>query len=142
MLNKITQSLSSQNCRITPARERIIKYFLEADRPLSVIHILDLFKVDKVKIHKATVYREIEFLQNHDVIHVLNLGQSMLSYELNNLEHHHHFVCEKCGHTIDIISKEVEKSLRVFEKYLTNNEKVKVNSHFLKILGICSKCKK
>jgi Fur family ferric uptake transcriptional regulator len=137
----IIQSFRDQNFRITPARKKMLTYFSEAECPLSAIQILDLFKTDKIKIHKATVYREIEFFLTHDVIHALNLGQSTLSYELNNLEHHHHFVCEKCGHTIDIFPKEVEEALCEFEKKLAKKEKIKVCSHSLKIFGLCPKCK-
>lgn len=141
MHNKIIQFLSEQKHRITPARKRIIGYFSESDFPLSAIQVLEKFNADKIKIHKATIYREIEFLLTHDVIHALNLGQSTLSYELNNLEHHHHFVCEKCGHTIDIIPEEVEEALCKFEKKLVKKEKVKTSKHSLKIFGLCPKCK-
>ena len=142
MKNKIIKSLSEQDYRITPAREKIIEYFSSHEHPISAVQILELFKKDKIKVHKATVYREIEFLLSHDVIHPLNLGQGALCYELNTVRHHHHFVCEKCGKTIDITPDEVEVALKKFETHLVQKEKVKVNYHSLKIFGACCKCKK
>ena len=118
------------------------EYFSSHEHPISAVQILELFKKDKIKVHKATVYREIEFLLSHDVIHPLNLGQGALCYELNTVRHHHHFVCEKCGKTIDITPDEVEVALKKFETHLVQKEKVKVNYHSLKIFGACCKCKK
>ncbi|MCD4679392.1 MAG: transcriptional repressor [Bacteroidales bacterium] len=142
MKNKIIKTLSNQDFRITPVREKMVEYFSNIKQPLTAIQILELFRVDKVKVHKATVYREIDFLLSHDVIHSLNLRKDAVSYELNSLSHHHHFVCEKCGDTIDIIPEKVETALRKFETNLIKKEKVKVNYHSLKIFGFCNRCKK
>lgn len=141
MRNKILNSLKSQDFRITLARKKMVDFFCEAKQPLTATQLVVLFKKEKFKVHRATIYREIEFLVEHDVLHSLNLGQEASSYELNT-PHHHHFVCTNCGNTIDITPHKVEEELKKFQRSLAKKEKVHINQHSLKIFGLCAKCKK
>lgn len=142
MKNKIIQELSEQGFRITIVRKKIIEFFVDAKQPLTACQIIELFKKEKIKVHRATIYREIEFFLNHDILHSLNLGQDASSYELNELHHHHYFVCKKCGSVIEIIPDKVEEALEKYEEYFKRKEKVQVDSHSLKIFGLCAGCKK
>ncbi|MBU1557338.1 transcriptional repressor [Patescibacteria group bacterium] len=142
MKSKTINFLKAQGHRITPVRERIIEIFINAEYPLNAKQILDLFKRDKIKVHRATVYREIEFFLSNELIHPVYLGQESISYEINKQEHHHHFVCEKCGKVIDVNPIGVEKELEKFENLFRKEQGIKIKRHALKFFGFCKKCQK
>lgn len=93
------------------------------------------YLVEKLKVNKTTVYRQIEKLLNDNLIIEVELGDGKKRYELKNLDHHHHLVCKKCGRLEDIRLNE-----KVILNEVSKKSKFKVENHSLEFFGICVNC--
>ena len=82
-----------------------------------------------------TVYRNLKFLAEHDLIDILGTTPERLRFDTNILRHHH-FVCVRCGSIKDFNSKQLSnltapREAKQFGKSLSVQLEVK---------GICAKC--
>jgi Fe2+ or Zn2+ uptake regulation protein len=92
--------------------------------------------IEKLKVNKTTVYRQIDKLINENKITEVELGDGKKRYELKSLDHHHHLVCKKCGKLEDIELNENDLLKEVAKR--TN---FVVDSHSLEFFGHCYNCK-
>lgn len=92
--------------------------------------------VEKLKVNKTTVYRQIEKLVNNGVILEVEFGDGKKRYELRSLDHHHHLICNKCGKLEDI---ELDEQIVLNE--VAKKSDFKVESHSLEFFGLCVDCK-
>ena len=88
--------------RTTKQLTAILEVFRQAGRPLSPAEILQLASKFVTSLNLATVYRNVNaMVQNKKIVQVDVLGQAP-RYELANLSHHHHFLCEECDRLYDV----------------------------------------
>ncbi len=88
--------------RQTPQREAIRSLFTQEGDPLSPQEILDQASELVPKLGIATVYRTIRALEELGEIIPVELPGEPARYELAGKDHHHHFICERCGRAFDI----------------------------------------
>lgn len=91
--------------------------------------------VNKLKVNKTTVYRQIEKMLQKNLLIEVELGDGKKRYELKSLGHHHHLVCKKCGNIDDIYLDE-----KFLIKKVNRLTKFKIESHNLEFFGRCVKC--
>lgn len=91
--------------------------------------------VDKLKVNKTTVYRQIEKLIISDEIIEVQFGDGKKRYEIKGLNHHHHLICNKCGKLEDISLDE-----NVILKEVAKKSKFNVQRHNLEFFGLCMDC--
>jgi Fur family transcriptional regulator, ferric uptake regulator len=86
-----------------------------------------------------TVYRILEGLANCGILLTAPSEDRQLRYficrEIEG-EHHHHFICLKCGRVEEVNLCLMEK----VEKYVHRHLKATVLNHLLQIEGHCAKC--
>lgn len=137
-LDQIEETLREKGYRITNQRKAILKVFLrQRDNFLSAHQIYEaVLKIDP-GVNFSTVYRNIEILEQGNIIHKIYTDEGHSSYKLNEEEkHHHHFICKHCGKTevIDFCPlQEMEEKLK--EKDFFHME------HNFEIFGYCKQCK-
>lgn len=137
-LDQIEETLREKGYRITNQRKAILKVFLcQRDNFLSAQQIYEaVLKIDP-GVNFSTVYRNIEILEQGNIIHKIYTDEGHSSYKLNEEEkHHHHFICKHCGKTevIDFCPlQEMEEKLK--EKDFFPME------HNFEIFGYCKQCK-
>jgi Fur family ferric uptake transcriptional regulator len=124
--------LRKNNLKATPARLNILDVFEHAKRPLSVSEISDKLESSD----KATVYRNIDSLQNLGIIKQIRFQDRQAYYEINNT-HHHHVICKKCGKIRDIESCKIILSGK---NTLINSDFTEITDHSLEFYGICNAC--
>ncbi len=85
----------------------------------------------------TTVYRALDSLVEKGYVQAVDLGDGEKRYEVVAPgEHHHHLVCEECGHSGHLdqcVVEEIEGTLRSKYGFI-------VKSHVLEIFGVCSNC--
>lgn len=91
--------------------------------------------VNRMKVNKTTVYRQIEKMLQKNLLTEVELGDGKKRYELKSLGHHHHLICKKCGKIDDIYLDEEFLIKKV--KSLTE---FKIEHHNLEFFGRCVKC--
>lgn len=138
MPEKILITLRKRNVRLTACRAALIELFTKFSKPLSAQELLVLLtKKYQLAVNKTTVYRELDFLLAQNIISTINLGDRQKRYELRDLPHHHHLVCNVCKKIEDI---QVEPALEQIERRLAKNNKFTVLQHSLEFFGLCHAC--
>ncbi len=93
------------------------------------------YLIEKLKVNKTTVYRQIDKLLQENKIIEVELGDGKKRYELKDLKHHHHLVCKKCGNIDDI---EIDEKMILGS--LSKKTSFKIESHSLEFFGTCVNC--
>jgi Fur family ferric uptake transcriptional regulator len=127
------RQLKTGGLKITSARLMLLDILKHAKKPLSVKELTkNLGGVDLV-----TLYRNIEALENLELVKKINLKDRQAYYELaDDGRHHHHLICTNCGKLEDIEIPEIKLS----KTFLKNRGFSKVTEHSLEFFGLCSKC--
>lgn len=131
---QLIQSLQERGYRVTQVRSTMIEIFVKHHAPLSAEELLKLIP----DTHKTTVYRELAFLEEQNLVKKIEFGDGIRRYELTELEHHHHLVCVSCKKVTDI---HLEGDLDAEEKKISRKTGFKILNHSLEFFGMCPKCK-
>ena len=119
--------------RMTEQRRAIMATFRRGRRPLSPGEVLTLAAKDVRSLNLTTVYRTLKaMVESGDIVAVAVVGKST-RYELSGLDHHHHFLCEKCDRLFD-----VPGCPGTFRKLAPRG--FKVTGHELMLTGRCKAC--
>jgi Fur family zinc uptake transcriptional regulator/Fur family ferric uptake transcriptional regulator len=131
--------IKEKGCRMTTQRKAILEILIKhQDKLETVDDILKICQVDYPEINATTIYRNLELLDQHDLIYKMNIDRHTTGYKLKCMDHHHHhMICLKCGvmEAIDYcpISPELLK--------LSEEKGFSVTEHNLELYGYCKKCK-
>ncbi len=93
------------------------------------------FLIEKLKVNKTTVYRQVDKLIRDNKITEVELGDGKKRYELKDLRHHHHLVCNDCGKIED-----VELDEKIILKELSKKSDFKIERHSFEFFGLCVNC--
>lgn len=131
--------LKEKNCRITKQRRLILMILIEHQSiVLSADEILAEASQSDPTINLTTVYRNLELLQELDLLYFLNRDSKITSYKLKcHAHHHHHLTCTQCGKMIPIdycpISEELLET--------ASKEGYQITGHTLELFGLCHECR-
>jgi len=119
--------------RMTEQRRAILAAFKHGERPLSPDELHSLANQHVRKINLTTIYRNLKaMLEQGEIVAVAMLGKST-RYELSGLDHHHHFLCDKCDRVFDIPGCPGSMQSHAPEGFA-------VHSHELMLIGCCRSC--
>ena len=138
-LSEIFNRWRDKGIRITPVREVLVNIFMSANKPLSVSDIVLMINKLGLNPNKTTIYREIVFLTEQEVITEVNLSSRKCFYEIKKY-HHHHLVCKDCDVVYEVKSDEVESAIRKIQEILKNKNSFNNIEHSLEFYGVCSDC--
>lgn len=138
-MKSVVDDLKSQGHKITKTRVYLLELLKAISSPVSVDEILKQFSEKGLKPNKTTIYREIEFLKQKDLVREIDLGERKSRYELQQGKHHHHVVCIECKgiEDVDLLNDLAEEENRIAKR-----KKFKIINHRLEFFGICSSCQK
>lgn len=131
--------LKKKGYRRTPIRRALLAAFVENKAPLSALQLQGLLKKKYPRVHKTTVYRELEVFAKEKIVRELQLVDAVRRYEVMPVNHHHHLVCLACGNVEDM---ELRKDLDRVEKRIMRSKKFNVVRHSLEFYGVCNGCRK
>ena len=133
----IIKKLREKGRRYSRTRKVILDLLIKSLEPLSSPDMQVKFFKRGIDVNKTTIYRELSFLKEQNIIRELQFGDNMKRYEIMPDDHHHHIVCVNCEKIEDV---ELKKDLDKEEKAITQNKKFKIINHSLAFFGICGKC--
>jgi Fe2+ or Zn2+ uptake regulation protein len=135
-LDILLQKIKKVGGRITKTRTAVLGLLLSASKPLSASELLICLKEQRVIVDRTTIYRELNFLINHNLLKEVRLIGEPSLFELQ-LEHCHHLVCLKC-HAVKKIT--ICNHLESQEQQIMKKEKFKISDHSLEFYGLCHLC--
>jgi Fur family ferric uptake transcriptional regulator len=87
---------------------------------------------------RATVYRVLEQLERLELVHRVDVGREISSFERAGpgTEHHHHIVCQNCGR----INPFEDKGLERVVKRVSKESSFAISEHEIVLRGMCPSC--
>jgi Fur family ferric uptake transcriptional regulator len=135
--SRISATLKEKGHRFARIRKAILDLLVKSSDPLSSPDIQRLLSKRKIDANKTTVYRQLAFLKEQNLVRELQFGDNAKRYEIMPENHHHHIVCTNCDKIEDV---ELARDLDTEEKSIAENKNFKVINHSLEFYGICGKC--
>lgn len=112
---QVIELLGSERCALTA---------LEIDRRLETVG-------------RATVYRTLEQLEGLRLAQRVDIGGDAAGYErVDPDQHHHHLVCEDCGHLTPFASEELERAIEA----AGHRSGFALAAHDVVLRGTCADC--
>lgn len=137
VLAKAEQICAERGVRLTPQRQTVLELLLAADQPLTAYAILDQLRESGPKPAPPMVYRALDFLMQHGLIHKLESIHAYLGCKHPDHPHESQFlVCSECGDVREIERREVAASLRSAEEATG----FKTERAVVELLGTCAQC--
>lgn len=115
-LERIAQArviVEGANERFTPLRAHVLELIIDAGKAVKAYDLLDRLRPDVGSPKPPTVYRALEFLSRHGLIHRVEALNAFIACDHNHLQDHAHdhgdgshrhlaefFICEKC-HSVE-----------------------------------------
>lgn len=141
MSHDIIQIWRDRGVRITKLRQAMVEVLTKTMRPVSVAQIIETLGKKRVTANKTSIYRELQFLQEQDLVRAVHISPKEISYEWDG-EHHHHLVCRNCETVEELeLGEKLETAIDAFEKKLSGRLKFAGISHTLEFFGLCRKCR-
>jgi Fur family transcriptional regulator, ferric uptake regulator len=124
------------------ARDTVIQLLSRQDCALTALEIEDTLRRGRRgqrPVARASIYRVLELLSDHDLVNRLELGDGIARYEPAHPagEHHHHLLCGKCGQLVPFHDPALERSI----DRLSNRLGFDTTDHEVTLRGNCPDCR-
>jgi Fur family transcriptional regulator, ferric uptake regulator len=134
-LTDLLDAVRGQGARLTTARRALLAAMVQGDGHLSADDLAAAVQAEHPDIHRSTVYRTLDALEQIGVIDHVHLGHGRAVYHLVD-DPHQHLVCEQCGVVIEVPDS-------VFDALagdLATGYGFVLRPHHFAALGRCAKC--
>lgn len=136
--------LSERHYKMTPQRKEILQIFVDSNEGshLSAEEVYELLKQKDFDFGLATVYRNLELLNELGILTKVEFGDGRTRYELSaanpQLHQHHHLICLNCKKIIEF----EDDLLDDLENLISKKSGFEIVNHEVKFFGYCSDCRK
>jgi Fur family ferric uptake transcriptional regulator len=128
--------LRQQGHRLTPQRLQVLQVIKAQSNHLTAEEIHAAIVPYQPYRDIATVYRSLQWLQSVGLVAPISID-GKLYYEYHPLgDHHHHLICQQCGHHIQIPDTDVA----TFKNELQQRYGFVLQVDHLALLGRCAHC--
>ena len=133
------QQLKSIGLKATGPRLKILNLF--ESNPQDHLSAEDVYRRlinDKIDVGLATVYRVLTQFEQAGILIRSNFESGKAVYELNEGQHHDHFICTSCGKVEEFYDPEIEKRQNLIAK----DKGWVIHDHSMALYGQCADCAK
>lgn len=122
----------------TPLRRKVLELLLAGHRPAKAYDLMQHLYEGEETAKPPTVYRTLDFLCEHGLVHKLRSQDAYIACTHAGLEHGCHFlVCERCGEVAECCNDEVAALLME----TASAQGFRIHRSIVEIEGVCSRCK-
>lgn len=129
--------LRQRGFRITTQRQLILDAICASGNHTKPDAIFAWVHAKAPAIHRATVYRNLDFLCDMRLVVAAQIGRHRY-FELAGAEPHHHLVCRKCN-AIEQLSHGAVKD---FFSKVEREQSFLIDMDHLALFGLCKKCRR
>ena len=99
ILDRLEAFIRKKGLRRTPQRDAIVRTAFATDEHFTSEELFDRSRKANAGVSRATVYRTIALLVEAGLLHEIDLGGDLKTYDPNFLDRpsHNHLVCIDCG---------------------------------------------
>ena len=136
---KNIDDLKSTGLKATLPRLKILDIFQNgAQRHMTAEDVFRVLLEERSDIGLATVYRVLTQFEQAGILIRSNFESGKAVYELNEGQHHDHFVCTSCGKVEEFYDPEIEKR----QQSIAKHKGWVVQDHSMALYGLCADCAK
>jgi Fur family transcriptional regulator, zinc uptake regulator len=124
--------------RLTPQRRRILEIVWHSHKPIGAYEVLEILNKKSVRnAAPMTVYRALDFLMEHGLVHRLASLNAFLGCDHPDGDHNSHFlICTHCGRAAEMEDNAIEEAIRSSAQL--NGFSVK--TQLVEVEGLCPDC--
>ena len=127
-----------QNARLTPIRERVLELIWQSHKPLGAYDVLAVLAADGHNAAPPTVYRALDFLQQHGLVHRIASLNAFVGCTHTDKNHHGLFlICRCCGNVLELTAPGVSDAVQS----AAADEAFQPDNMTIEVSGICPGCK-
>lgn len=131
--------LKSTGLKATLPRLKILEIFQKGgQRHMTAEDVFRILLEERSDIGLATVYRVLMQFEQAGLLIRSNFESGKAIYELDEGQHHDHFVCTACGKVEEFFDSEIEKRQQIVAKA----KGWLVQDHSMALYGHCAECTK
>lgn len=131
--------LKSTGLKATLPRLKILEIFQKGtQRHMTAEDVFRILLEERSDIGLATVYRVLMQFEQAGLLIRSNFESGKAIYELDEGQHHDHFVCTACGKVEEFFDAEIEKRQQIVAKA----KGWVVQDHSMALYGHCAECAK
>ena len=133
------EELKSTGLKATLPRLKILEIFQKGtQRHMTAEDVFRILLEERSDIGLATVYRVLMQFEQAGLLIRSNFESGKAIYELDEGQHHDHFVCTACGKVEEFFDPEIEKRQQIVAKA----KGWVVQDHSMALYGHCAECAK
>ena len=129
-------ALKKKGLKLTPQRRLIINTIHGVETHLTADEIIAHVQAKMPEVHKSTIYRTLELLEETGCVFKSELGDHFIYHHAEE-GHHHHLICTGCGKTMECD----ENLFAPIEKSLVERYGFSVDFKHLVMSGLCEECR-
>lgn len=134
---KNIDGLKSTGLKATLPRLKILEIFQTgAQRHMTAEDVFRVLLDERSDIGLATVYRVLTQFEQAGILIRSNFESGKAVYELNEGQHHDHFVCTSCGKVEEFYDPDIEKRQNLIAKA----KGWVIQDHSMALYGQCAEC--
>jgi Fur family transcriptional regulator, zinc uptake regulator len=123
--------------RLTPLRRRVLELVWADHQPVGAYNILERLVGEGRKAAPPTVYRSLDFLLQHGMIHrIASLNAYVGCNHPGSTHEAQFFICDDCGQAAEIGDSSVESAIARDAKKLGFN----ISRQTIEVAGTCARC--
>lgn len=136
-MNNNIDELKSTGLKATLPRLKILEIFqTSAQRHMTAEDVFRVLLDERSDIGLATVYRVLTQFEQAGLLIRSNFEGGKAVYELDEGEHHDHFICTACSQVEEFYDPEIEKRQMLIAK----QKGWVVHDHAMALYGLCASC--
>ena len=134
---KNIEELKSTGLKATLPRLKILEIFQGGkQRHMTAEDVFRVLLDERSDIGLATVYRVLTQFEQAGILIRSNFESGKAVYELDEGQHHDHFVCTSCGKVEEFYDAEIEKR----QQSIAKSKGWVVHDHSMALYGQCAEC--
>lgn len=135
---KNIENLKSTGLKATLPRLKILEIFQTGkQRHMTAEDIFRVLLDERSDIGLATVYRVLTQFEQAGILLRSNFESGKAVYELDEGQHHDHFICTSCGKVEEFYDPEIEKR----QQMIADQKGWVIQDHSMALYGQCASCK-
>ena len=132
------QCLRQKGYRLTPQRLAVLEVIQAGPGHMTVNEVLERLKAQYPTLTAPTVYRNLQWLAEVNLVAETDLGGGSRIYEYIAEKQHHHLVCSRCQRIIDL----PDSFLNPLRDALTEQYGFLSCLEHVGLFGVCPECQK
>ena len=140
VLNHARQVCQKQGTRLTELREQVLKLVWDSPKPIGAYQLMELLEQnsEREKVAPPTVYRALDFLMEHGLIHKIHSHNTYLAC-CSPIQKHGEiiFICDVCGSATEVPNSTIQQSINLS----ASQYRFEISAQILEIKGRCASCR-